>query len=143
MIEIEQDKIDISKCDCCGGKVTNLTRFVYQDGDAFAIYYVSFTEGHEDKVAYALIGIGEWGEDSTPDQRKAYSLKLWEGTSDWQVTVTDRDESPWKDVKFLGRILNRDEALKDPMIKDVFHISDHIRGEDRAVVEDFNSKRNV
>ena len=138
MIEIEFEEPETTKCECCGNTSIRLTRFVYQDDDAFAVYYVRFTEGHEDKLAYSLIGLGEWGEEGSPELRTAFAVKIWCNDDNWNVGVTDRDETPWRDVDFLGKILDRNEALEHPWIEDVFHITDHIVAEDQPVMDYFS-----
>ena len=110
---------------------------MYQNGDAFAAYYVMFTNGHENKVAQLLIGLGEWGEDGSPEKRAAFAVNVWDDGGNWGVSLTDKDESPWSHVDFLGRILNREEALAHSWVKDVFHITDHIVSEDEPVIEFF------
>ena len=137
MIEIEFEEPKKVRCECCGNTSTRLTRFVYQDGDAFSIYYVQFTEGHPEKAAYVIIGLGEWNEDVGPEKRTAFPVKIWENGDTWAVTVTDQEESPWADVKLLGEVLNREEALQHPWIKDVYHITDHIMAEDKPLRELF------
>jgi len=134
-IEFEEPKYD--KCECCGNTTTRLTRFVYQDDYAYAVYYAMFTDGHEDKVAYCLIGLGEWGEEGSPEQRTAFSVKIWMKDEEWAITVTDRKESPWSHTDYLGEILDREEALEHPWIKDVYHITDHIVAEDIPVINYF------
>ncbi|WP_286707210.1 hypothetical protein [Flavobacterium sp. 38-13] len=49
----------------------------------------------------------------------------------------DREESPWTH-QILGKILDRNDALKHPWIKEVFHITDHIVMEDKEVIEYFS-----
>jgi len=137
MIEIEFEDPTIEKCSCCENTTVRLTRFVYQDNDAFAVYYVLFTEGHEDKIAHSLIGLGEWGEEGTPEMRTAFAVDIWDNDDNWVVTVIDKDDSPWSHVDFLGNIINREEALNHKWISDVFHITDHIVTEDRPVMEFF------
>lgn len=137
MIEIEFEEPKSELCECCGNTTVRLTRFVYRNGDAFAIYYALFTDGHEDKVVYSLIGLGEWGEGAEPDMRTAFAVKIWDNNDNWSVTVTDREESPWSHVQFFGKILDRKEALAHPWISDVYHITDHIVTDDRAVIEFF------
>lgn len=137
MIEIEFEHAKHETCECCGNTATRLTRYVYQDGDAFAVYYILFTEGHEDKVAYSLIGLGEWGDGSEPEMRTAFAVKIWDNNDNWAVTVTDKEESPWCHVEFLGKIIDREEALQHPWIEDVYHITDHIVIEDKPVIEFF------
>lgn len=137
MIRIEFDEPNLSHCDCCGNTTTRLTRFVYKDNDAFAVYYVLFTDGHQDKNAYSLIGLGEWGEDAKPEMRTAFAVNIWDNNHNWAVTITDRADSPWSHVEFLGRILDREEAITHPLINDVYHITDHIVTQDRSVIEYF------
>ena len=134
MIEIEFEEPKETKCDYCENTTTRLTRYVYQNNDAFAVYYVLFTDGHDDKVAYCLIGLGEWGEGSEPEMRTAFSVKIWDNNNNWAVTVTDKQESPWSHVEFLGRILDRGEAIAHPFMKDAYHITDHIVTEDKPVM---------
>lgn len=137
MIEIEFEEPKREQCSCCENTTVRLTRFVYQDDDAFAVYYVLFTEGHEDKIAHSLIGLGEWGEEGTPDMRTAFAVDIWDNEDNWVVTVIDKDESPWNHVDFLGNILDREEALNHKWMSDVFHITDHIVTEDKPVMEYF------
>jgi hypothetical protein len=44
--------------------------------------------------------------------------------------VIDASESPWKNAKVIGRILDRVEALAHPLIDEVFHITDHMVEDD-------------
>lgn len=60
MIRIEFEEPDKEICNCCNNEIIRLTRFVYKDQDAFAIYYLKFTKGHEDKHAIGIISIGDW-----------------------------------------------------------------------------------
>ena len=137
MIEIEFEELQIKICDCCGQEIVTLTRFVHQDDSAFAIYYVKFTRGHSPKVAYGLIGLGEWGDEAEPKDRLAFPFRIWTNETNYQVGLVDADESPLSHVTYLGQILNRDEGLKHEWIKDVFHITDHIVTDDKIVIDYF------
>lgn len=137
MIEIEFGEPLTATCDCCGREILTLTRFVHLNGSAFAVYYAKFTQGHQDKIVYGLIGLGEWGEGSEPEDRIAFPFKIWTTETDYEVGLVDAKESPWKDVTYLGRIINRDDGLKHPWIKDVFHITDHMVTDDKVIVDYF------
>ncbi|AWA31149.1 hypothetical protein HYN48_14185 [Flavobacterium magnum] len=137
MLEIEFENPNISVCECCGGKTTRLTRFVHKDGNAFAIYYLSFTDNHPDKSIIGIISIGDWGSDGPPKNRKSFPFKIWTNEKNYQIGLIDKIESPWQDA-LLGEILNRNEALKHNWIKDVFHITDHIVAEDILAIEYLN-----
>ncbi|RKS15683.1 hypothetical protein [Flavobacterium sp. 120] len=136
MIKIEFEKPNIETCDCCGKETTKLTRFVYKDDDAFAIYYIKFTKDHEEKIATGIISIGDWGTDEEAKNRFSFPFRIWTNSDNFQVGLIDKDESPWKQ-SLLGKILDRKDALKHHLISEVFHITDHIVVEDKEVVEYF------
>lgn len=141
MIKIEFEEPTKEVCDCCGNTTIKLTRFVYQDEDAFAVYYAQFTKAHEDKRLNGLIGLGEWGDDDVgPEARLAFPFQIWTHEDNYQVGLVDAEESPWNDVTFMGRILDREEALNHELIKDVFHITDHMVTDDLEVVKYFNDE---
>jgi hypothetical protein len=140
MLEIEYPEPETSKCECCGEKTTRLTRFVTQDGDAFAIYYAAFSEGHPENGVVGIISIGEWWEGTSPESRNAFAFRLWEGEDNHNVSITDALESRWGDVDLIGRKLSRGEALAHPNIDDVFHITDHMTSEDPAIREFFEAE---
>ena len=131
-IEFEPPK-ESAPCECCGGRTTRLTRFVHSEGDAYAIYYALFSDSHPGRAVSVTVSIGEWGEGSTPEQRVAFALELRSTDSQYQVGVVDSEKSPWREASFIGRTLDRVEALAHPRIKEVFHITDHIVTEDEPV----------
>ncbi|CAA2141862.1 hypothetical protein HYPP_02884 [Hyphomicrobium sp. ghe19] len=133
MLSIDFESPKFSKCPCCGTTTTTLTRFVYRDGNAHAIYYAAFTEGHTDRTVRALVSIGGWGNEGTSDQRIAMVLKLWADETEFGATVLDAENSLWSGSPLLGRILDRAEALAHPSIGDVFCITDRIVAEDSFV----------
>jgi hypothetical protein len=140
MIEIELTQPNKSTCECCGGTSTSLTRFVYKDGDAFAIYYASFSDNHPESAVAGVISIGGWGGwegEGIPPNRVAFPFRLWEGEENFNVGLTNADESPWKGIETLGKMLDREEALAHHWIEDVFHITDHITEDDTEVINLF------
>jgi hypothetical protein len=128
-IEFEPPR-ESGPCECCGGTTTSLTRFVYKDGDAHAIYHARFSSNHPERIVKAAVSIGEWGEGSNPGQRTAFALELRAGAENYEVHVCDAAASPWSSADSLGPMLDREPALAHPLIDEVFHITDH------AVLED-------
>ena len=139
MLKIEFEEPNFSTCECCGGKTTQLTRFVYQDDYAFAIYYLKFSNNHPDKTISGIISIGDWGSDELPKYRKAFPFIIWTNETNYQVSLINKAESPWQS-EILGDILDRNESLKHDWIKDVFHTTDHIVTEDILAIEYLNEK---
>jgi len=133
MLRIELDEPESqSRCDCCGGVTTTLTRFVYQDEDAYAIYYARFSNNHPDEMMSLAVGLGDWDEASI-NQRTAFALQLRLIDDKFQVMVVDRELSPWNTTTVLGPMLDREDALKHSRIKEVFHITDHMVLDDPAI----------
>ncbi len=112
-----------------------LTRFVYKDGDAHAIYYARFSDNHPARNVVATVSLGEWGEDAPPERRVAFALELRSGDTQYEVEVLDAERSPWRDVEIIGRTLDRQEALAHPFLAEVFHITDHMVVEDEPLRE--------
>ncbi len=140
MIRIECEEPITQVCECCGGLTTRLTRFVYRDGYAFAVYYAIFANNHPEREVKLAVSLGEWGEDSKPEERCSFALVMCETVEEYQVRVIDADESPWKGMEIIGPMLNRDEGLAHPWIKDVFHITDHMVIDDPAIKEYFEAQ---
>ena len=141
MIEIETEEPTHSACECCGNTTVKLTRFVYRDGDAYAIYYASFTEGHHEKAIKGVVCFGEWGDDSTDEaSRTSFPFVLWEQESNFGVTLVDAKESPWFGADVLGNILDRADSLEHPKKAEAFHVTDHMLIDDPVIVAHFESE---
>jgi hypothetical protein len=139
MITVEFEAPTQSRCECCGSVTVRLTRFVYRDGDAYAVYYAQYTEGHDEKRVSGLVSLGEWGDAATPEERLAFPLQIWMDADNFQVGLVSPADSPWSDVTFLGRILNRDEALGHERIGEVFDISDRMVTDDPEITKYFGT----
>ena len=131
-IEFEPPK-ESAPCECCGGRTSSFTRFVYLDGDAYAIYYAKFSDNHSDRVVVATVSLGAWGEDSTPEQRVAFAMEVRSTESEYQVSLIDAERSPWREAKVIGRTLDREQALAHPLVKEAFHVTDHMVAEDEPI----------
>jgi hypothetical protein len=132
-ISIEQEPPRTSRCDCCGGVSTRLTRFVYKDGDAYAAYCAVYADNHPDAAVSVVIGLGDWGEDSSREDRTAFTVQIRVSEEQFRVTVVDGEGSIWKSSSIFGRLLSRQEALDHPLLSEAFHLTDHIVYEDTEV----------
>ena len=139
MIEIEFEPPEIRTCDCCGKDTVRLTRFVLKDGNAYAVYYAQYSKGHESGRVSGIIGLGDWGETAEPSDRLAFPFEIWVTDGNFNVGLVNAADSPWRDVTFIGRVLNRDEALAHPWHKEAFHITDHMVVEDPEIIAFFSA----
>ena len=134
MIAIEFEPPSVSICECCAKETVRLTRFVTDDGNAHAVYYLQYTPGHDPDYMSGLISLGEWGEYASPADRLAFPFRLWAAQESYNVVLTEAAESPWSDSTFLGPLLNRAEALAHPWCKEMFQITDHIARDDPEAI---------
>ena len=133
MLEIEFEPPSTYRCECCGTDTVRLTRFELKDGNAHAVYYAQYSKGHETNRVKGIVGLGDWGDDAKPSDRLAFPFQRWVADGNYNVGLVDAAESPWQDVTFIGRVLNRNEALAHPWHEEVFHITDHMVAEDPEI----------
>jgi len=132
MIRFELEPPVRTTCHCCGKPATRLTRFVYDDFGAYGVYFASFAPQHRD--VKAIVSIGEWGDGTTPADRAAFAMVLWQNAGNHAVTLVDAADSPWNDVDLLGPVLDRDEALVHPRLEDVYNVTDHMFSDDPEII---------
>jgi len=122
-------------CDCCGGRTTTLNRLVKRDGLPVAICRITFSEGHLDEPARAIVGIGEFGEGTHPNQRVAFGISLKpEG-----VMLIDATRSEWADLEILGHKLTREQALGHALKPELFRLFDELYSGDDALRQLFSA----
>jgi hypothetical protein len=133
------DPIEPTRCADCGGTSRTFTRFVYQDGDPYAIYFARFSDNHPRREVALAVGLGQFGEGSDASQRVSFGLIMRMVNSQFEVMVVEPEQSPWPNQRVLGPMLSRTEALSHPRIKDVFHITDHVTMDDPDVKRYFET----
>lgn len=138
MYEFEFEKPQSHSCPCCGAPQTVLTRFVYQGGNAYAVYKAWLSHGSHNRVAELLVVLGSWGDDAIQD-RAEFCAQLWSDDDNWNVSVVDPDFSSSHTGK-LGKPLDRESALRHPWLQDVFDLSDEIVRVDEALIDYFRDK---
>ena len=122
-----------TRCECCGGTTTTLTRLVHENGDPYAIYYARFSDNHPQQTVSLAVGLGDGGVLADPNSRTAFALELRYVNGRFEVMVVDRERCPWKSTVVLGRMRDREEALEHPRIREIFHITDRIVAEDLVI----------
>ncbi len=138
MDTIDFEEPSYSACPCCGAKITRLTRFVTRDGNAFAVYYATFSDGPNHNEVHVLAGFGDWSEDAPQERRTAFAFKIWPRETDYVTTIVDAEDGEWE-TKLLGHILSREDALKHEWLREVYDLSDHIVRCDEPIVAFLNS----
>ncbi len=123
--EIELTDPDLSHCTCCGGLTVRLTRFVHCDGDAFAVYYATYSNNHPDSELAMLVSLGPWGEGTARDDRAAFFCRVRVTEDSYQVMLGDGATSAWSGAKLMGTLLSREAARAHPWKATAFEVLDH------------------
>ena len=136
-VQIEEESIHRSLCECCGGESRTASGLVYDDdGHPTAAYFVHWTLGRVDShgAMFDLI-VGEWGESATSAGRSAVAVAIRiapEGPSFMIVDATDR---PVAESELVGHVLSRGEVVDTPLAQEVFRIVDAIWLHDSRIAE--------
>ena len=118
-------------CPCCGGTTVRLTRFVYRNGDAHAVYFATYSNNHENHEIAMLVSLGEWGDGSDPTQRVAFYCRVRPTDTSYEVMLGDGGSSPWGDAEVVGKLLSQAEARVHPWKASAFEILDEAVLSDR------------
>ena len=132
------DRIDFeapayTRCDCCPGITTHLTRFVSNAEGVFASYLVKFTDAHPGE-AHAVVAIGDWSDTAGAEgRRNAFAFRLGRIGTDFNLAVVDAGASPFRGMALLGTMLSREAALAHPHLPNAHAIGGAMVEHDAAV----------
>lgn len=122
-----------TRCECCGATSRTVHGFIYDRGDARAVYYAGWSEGHPDDGVTMAIAVGDWDEGADATRRVSIGLRARASEQEVHFSVLRPEESPWSRTELLGAMLPRTAALGHPVLKEVFTIAEYIvRNDDRV-----------
>jgi hypothetical protein len=98
-------------CADCGRPFSSVHGFLYDEGDAYALYHALLQTEHPSTVADIALSFGSWDEDATGDDRNRVGLQVWPDGEELKMHITDASESGWGDSETFGRMLSRREVL--------------------------------
>jgi hypothetical protein len=136
-ITIEQTGAkDTGTCDCCGRVSRRVWGLAYAEGRCVAAYYVHWTLGHvADRGANIDLILGEWGEATTPNDRRALALAYRLMDTGPSIMVIDAQTRSASSTPLLGRPLRRDDVIGTASAQEAFTIADAILAQDERVLE--------
>jgi hypothetical protein len=98
-------------CAHCGRPFWNVHGFLYDEGDAYAVYHALLQTEHPSTAADIALSFGRWDDDATGDDRSRIGLQVWPDGDELKMHITDPNESAWGDSEDFGRMLPRSEVL--------------------------------
>lgn len=126
-LELEEGEPDRpTRCDCCGRVSRSVHGFIYKDGDAYAVYYAGWSEGHPDRGVTMAVAVGEWDEDSDASNRVSVGLEARSSVSEIQLGVLEPERSPWANTELLGAMVARRAALAHPRLPEIMEVAEYV-----------------
>ena len=142
MIKVEIKGNENILCECCNQPAVQLTRELYNGDDLYTRYKIEYTASHDPKIAHGIVCLGNWEGDSKPNERIVFPFKVKSLENDYHVMFADRSESPWRNEFELGRMLNREEALRHLFKKEAADIISYILESEKSVTDYMEGKSN-
>jgi Transposase IS66 family len=127
---------DTGTCDCCGRVSRCVWGLAYAEGRCLAAYYVCWTLGHvPNRGANIDLILGEWGEATTSNDRRALALAYRLMDTGPSMMVIDAQTRPASGSPLVGRALRRDDVIGTASAQEAFAIADAVLAQDERVVE--------
>ena len=123
-LTIDRDPPRTGLCDCCGGTTTRLTRWVRHEGGAFASYVAVFSDNHPERSVALAVILGSWGVGTSARDRVVFVMDLRGSADAPGAKVVDGSRSRFADAGGMGRVLEREEAMANPLLEDAFGVLD-------------------
>lgn len=125
MSQITIDQQVVSQvCDHCHETYDVSRGSVYDGGSGFSIYLAGMHKCLSGRLAHLTIAVREGYQGF--QETCAVAMQVWATETAFQMLVVDPKDSPWRGESYLGRMLDREEALNHPLIGTFFHIADHL-----------------
>jgi hypothetical protein len=121
-----QEGVQTGRCSGCGSEHRTLRGYVYESGDAFALYDAQLAPEHGPWPVALDIAVGDWDEDAPAERRRRIGLWVRSDSESYRVTVAETQTWPWQDSEVFGRVLPRQEALADPEIDRFYEVADFV-----------------
>jgi hypothetical protein len=112
-----------STCDGCGAEFLISRGGVYEDGKPVGLYLAAM---HGCEAKMALLAIGLRVNPRRPEAVRSITLDVWPTATEIQMSVTDPEDSPWREEEYLRPIMSRAEALASPLLPDFFQVAEEI-----------------
>jgi hypothetical protein len=121
-------------CPKCRSVLRRVTGFVYNNGDAYAVYYAScyHHDGHE--VWIDVIFSDTWEEGINDHVSFGCRVGPVEGQTESAASLVQAGRA-YSDSEMFGQRLTREQALHHPRLSSFWELVDHILVHDEVVAE--------
>jgi hypothetical protein len=120
-------------CEDCGRSFSTVHGFLYEEGDAYAVYHALLQRDHPMTVADLALSIGSWDEDATAASRKRIGIRVWPEADELKLHIASPDESSWGDSETFGKMVDRSDILGTPLEQEAVRSAEFVIGHDSRV----------
>jgi hypothetical protein len=122
-------------CADCGRRFSGVHGFLYDEGDAYAVYHALLQTEHPSTVADIALSFGSWDEDATGADRTRVGVRVWPEGDELRMHITDASESAWGDSETFGRMSSRRDVLGSDRQAEALTVVEFVIGHDPRVAD--------
>ena len=122
-------------CADCGRPFSSVHGFLYDEGDAYAVYHALLQTDHPSTVADIALSFGSWDEHATGGDRSRVGLRVWPEGEELNMHITDASESAWGDSETFGRMLSRRDVVGSDRQAEAMRAVEFVIGHDPRVAD--------
>jgi hypothetical protein len=122
-------------CNDCGRTFATVHGFLYQEGDAYAVYHALLQREHPSTAVDLALSFGSWEEEATGDDRTRVGIWIWPDQAELKLHITTVEESSWGDSEIFGRMMDRSDVLGTPTEQDAMRAAEFVLAHDERVRE--------
>lgn len=116
-------------CTHCGAEYPVTRGSLSADGYPIGLYVAGMHGCRAERFVALAIAL----RPTTGSEPSAVHLRVWETSGQFQMAFIDPAMSPWKSHAYLGRMLDPEEARRDPRKGEFLHLATHVLHDNPAV----------
>jgi hypothetical protein len=122
-------------CKDCGRAFTTVHGFLYEEGDAYAVYHALLQREHPSTAVDLALSFGSWDEEATGRDRTRIGIRIWPDGAELKLHINAADESSFGDSDVFGRMVDRSDVLGTPIEHDVLRAAEFVLAHDERIQE--------
>jgi hypothetical protein len=120
-------------CADCGRPFSSVHGFLYEDGNAYAVYHAMLQKDHPSAVVDLAVSFGSWAEEATAADRTRIGMRVWPEGDELKMHINDAGESARGDSDTFGQIAGRGQVLGTPMEQEALRTVEFVIAHDSRV----------
>ena len=131
---LERSEPSVRRCECCGALLVRLTRFIYENEQIVAYYFVAYGQDHDSEEIDMMVSLGAWDEETGETSGQvAFFARVGQTDASFEVRLQDPADSAWPNLELKGERLSRAEAIAHPDKGTAFDVMDHAFDNDPSI----------